>query len=227
MMGSVSQQNILTIFTTSINPHTLDERTIEELMASEPSQGSLTEHSTHDNNDSQDQRSLQTLSDASRISSETVNTALTVHSLTASAPTNSVQTQGLFQAPNKKISMRIFNFFSKLEALCSRRWYWELSCILLGTCCKFAVVVILCTVDRTALDAWNFPIQPNSLVSVFMTVAKSSLLLPVAECISQAKWIQFERAPHHLIRLQEYDEASRGPWGFRFSFFSAGKPEAL
>lgn len=182
-------------------------------MASEPSQGSLTEHSTHDNNDPQDRRSLQTLSDASWISSETVNTELTVHSLTASAPTNSVQTQGLIQAPNKKMSMQISNFFSKLEALCSRWWYWELACILLGICCKFAVVVILCTVDRTALDAWNFPIQPNSLVSVFMTVAKSSLLLPVAECISQVKWIQFEHAPHHLIRLQEYDEASRGPWG--------------
>ncbi|KAH7113907.1 hypothetical protein B0J11DRAFT_585100 [Dendryphion nanum] len=61
---------------------------------------------------------------------------------------------------------------------------------------------------------WTLPIQPNSLVAILSTIAKSSVLIPLAECIGQLKWTYFERpAATRLDHMQAFDEASRGPWG--------------
>jgi len=83
-----------------------------------------------------------------------------------------------------------------------------------------AVIIILIKVDGTALDDWAFPIQPNSMISVFMTISKSALLVPIAECISQSKWLRFRQAPRPLATLDEFDEASRGPWGSALLLFT-------
>lgn len=56
------------------------------------------------------------------------------------------------------------------------------------------------------------PIAPNTAVSVFATLSKSSLLLPVAECLSQLKWLHF-KSSHRLGELELFDKASRGPLG--------------
>jgi hypothetical protein len=52
----------------------------------------------------------------------------------------------------------------------------------------------------------------NSLVAIFSTIAKSSLLFPLAECMGQLKWAYFEK-PRSATYLQSFDSASRGPWG--------------
>ncbi|EKG10176.1 hypothetical protein MPH_12776 [Macrophomina phaseolina MS6] len=135
--------------------------------------------------------------------------SISERSVTASRPATHKTEQAQSRPSNVKGQRQLSNWIS----LCNRWWYWELACMFLGTCCIVAVIIILATVNGIALDSWKFPIQPNSLISVFITVGKSALLLPVAECISQAKWIQFKNAPHPLVKLQEYDEASRGPWG--------------
>ena len=46
-----------------------------------------------------------------------------------------------------------------------------------------------------------------------MTVAKAALLLPVAECISQLKWIYFQEQARTLEHIDLFDRASRGPFG--------------
>jgi hypothetical protein len=93
------------------------------------------------------------------------------------------------------------------------KWNWELAAILVSAIFMTAIVIILIYINGMALDDWRLPIRPNSLVSVFVGLSKSSVLVPVAECISQAKWIHFRRSAFPLIRVQQYDEASRGPWG--------------
>lgn len=97
--------------------------------------------------------------------------------------------------------------------LVHRWWLWELTC--LGISCLFmmAAVVTLLNVDGTPLAHWNFPIQLNSMVSVLMTISKSALLVSIAECISQAKWMQFGKSPCRLSQLQLFDDSSRGPCG--------------
>ncbi|KAK1751100.1 hypothetical protein QBC47DRAFT_417524 [Echria macrotheca] len=72
---------------------------------------------------------------------------------------------------------------------------------------------MLIKIDGMALDDWVFRIQPNSVISVCMTISKSALLFSISECISQSKWLQFRRAPRPLSMLDRFDEASRGPWG--------------
>jgi hypothetical protein len=80
--------------------------------------------------------------------------------------------------------------------------------------CIGLTIAILLYIDDKTVGAWKLAIQPNSLVAVFSTIAKSALLVPVAECIGQLKWIYFDSTePKTLAHLQAYDEASRGPWG--------------
>ena len=45
------------------------------------------------------------------------------------------------------------------------------------------------------------------------TLAKSSLLLAIAEVISQRKWIHFKRGSQQLMDFELFDAASRGPLG--------------
>ena len=109
-----------------------------------------------------------------------------------------------------------------LRTILHRWWLRELSALAVSALAMIAVVVVLSRIDDMALSYWAFPIQPNSLVSVFMTVSKSALLVPIAECIGQSKWFEFRRRPHHLASLQDFDEASRGPWGSALLLFRPG-----
>ncbi|KAK3369847.1 hypothetical protein B0H63DRAFT_514111 [Podospora didyma] len=109
------------------------------------------------------------------------------------------------------------------KILLYRGWLWELVALAVSVLSMAANLGVLCKVDGTALLDWQFPIQPNSLVSVFMTVSRSALLVPIAECISQTKWFNFGQAPGKLMALQDLDDASRGPWGSAQLLFSPRK----
>ena len=53
----------------------------------------------------------------------------------------------------------------------------------------------------------------NTLVAILSTLARTALLVPVASCISQLKWIYLVSASRSLRSVQVFDDASRGPWG--------------
>lgn len=99
------------------------------------------------------------------------------------------------------------------SSLWSDWWLWEIGSSFLSLGCVVAIVVILLNLHGKPLSSWRVPIAPNALVSLFATIAKAALLLPVASCISQLKWLYFERKAHPLNELQIFDDASRGPWG--------------
>ena len=101
----------------------------------------------------------------------------------------------------------------KLKVHISRYgWWWEVSSILVALLCTTAIITILTFVDQKPIASWRLPIQPNSLVSIFSTIAKSALLVSVAECLGQLKWDHFGK-PEPLSDIQVFDGASRGPWG--------------
>ena len=75
-----------------------------------------------------------------------------------------------------------------------------------------ALVAVLLKMDGIPLNDWRHIIQPNSLIAILTTVAKTSLMVPAASCISQLKWHHYQK-PRRLIELQVFDDASRGPWG--------------
>ncbi|GME34677.1 c6 and c2h2 transcription factor [Neofusicoccum parvum] len=92
-------------------------------------------------------------------------------------------------------------------------WFWEIFSIALSFSCNIAIAAILAVVDGKALSSWTMPIRPNALISVFAAFAKSALILPLTECISQYKWLYFSRNQQRLQDLQTFDDASRGPLG--------------
>jgi hypothetical protein len=53
----------------------------------------------------------------------------------------------------------------------------------------------------------------NTITAILSTVGRASLLLPVAECISQQKWAWFSGSVRPLTELEAFDQGSRGAFG--------------
>ena len=94
-----------------------------------------------------------------------------------------------------------------------KSWLWEICGGVFSLACLVAIIIILYKIQGTSLSSWKFRIRQNTLVSIFATLAKSALIIPVAACIGQLKWVHFKDKPDTLTKLDIFDEASRGPWG--------------
>ncbi|KAI9739830.1 MAG: hypothetical protein M1834_006551 [Cirrosporium novae-zelandiae] len=95
-------------------------------------------------------------------------------------------------------------------------WWLEILATILSVSALAAIFVVLVIYSSRPLASWPFSINLNTVISTCATVSKSSLLLAVAQCISQLKWAYFQnptRRPGRLYDLQIFDDASRGPLG--------------
>ncbi|KAF9640040.1 hypothetical protein BFW01_g11846 [Lasiodiplodia theobromae] len=113
-------------------------------------------------------------------------------------------------------------------------WFWELAGAILSAVCILAVVVLAYNINKTLLSAWKLPSSPSTMISTFITIAKTAMLLPVSEGLSQLKWLYFwiNRSKHRpLGDIEAFEDASRGPWGSLLIFgrigFQQGSPLAL
>jgi hypothetical protein len=86
-----------------------------------------------------------------------------------------------------------------------------------------SIFAILFKMNNRSLDAWPFFIQFNSLIAIFSTIAKSSVLVALTGGLSQLEWNHFEETGGTLDHLQYFDAASRGPWGSFVFFFRMRK----
>lgn len=98
-------------------------------------------------------------------------------------------------------------------------WWWEFTGMAFSLCAFTAALILLGTLQGKPLSSWAFPIAPNSLLSVFVTLSKTALLLVVSGCIGQLKWLFFHNGEHRMTDLQVFEEASRGPLGSLGFFF--------
>lgn len=105
--------------------------------------------------------------------------------------------------------MRGFHHWSRLE---TDWWMRELGALLLGFSSLLCVILILQIHEGRPLPDWPLSITINSLVSIFSTIMGMTLVVPLAEGISQAKWLWFQHY-HPLSDMEVYDRGSRGPWG--------------
>lgn len=62
----------------------------------------------------------------------------------------------------------------------------------LSMLCIVVIIVILYKVSGKPLADWDEPVSLNAVISVLSTAVKAGLILPVAECISQLKWIYLQ-----------------------------------
>ncbi|KAM7212003.1 Protein of unknown function (DUF3176) domain containing protein [Rhypophila decipiens] len=91
-------------------------------------------------------------------------------------------------------------------------WWLELVSCFFALASLFAIVGTAFPHQGLPLPRWPFDLSINTLVSVYMVVMKSAILLVVADGLGQMKWSWFRRA-RPLSHLEIFDEASRGPWG--------------
>jgi hypothetical protein len=103
-------------------------------------------------------------------------------------------------------------------------WWWEMLALIVCVASVVGLAVLLNSIDNTPLRRWYSRVRPNSVVAIFTTVNKASMLVPAASCISQLKWHHFSRAPRKVTELQLFDEASRGPWGSLVFLFRVSHP---
>ena len=124
------------------------------------------------------------------------------------------QATGLRDSGKQKFSKRQKQAWKSAWHSYTHGWWVELSAIVLALLCFTAAAILLGTIHDRPLASWTqrFPIAPNSLLSIFVTLTKTALLLVVSSCISQWKWLLF-RHPRRMDDLQTFDSASRGPLG--------------
>ena len=75
-----------------------------------------------------------------------------------------------------------------------------------------AVIFTLLPYQHQPLPSLPYHISINTLISVLITAMKASSLVVLAEGLGQLKW-EYLKTPRPLQHLQDYDTASRGPWG--------------
>ncbi|KAF2138172.1 uncharacterized protein K452DRAFT_199711, partial [Aplosporella prunicola CBS 121167] len=92
-------------------------------------------------------------------------------------------------------------------------WVWELGGMIISIGCMVTMLILLPYLDHKPVDEWHFLIAPNTMISTLITISKTSMLLTVAEGLSQLKWLYFKTAKRSLPELDIFDGASRGPWG--------------
>ncbi|KAK0123470.1 hypothetical protein ONS96_010453 [Cadophora gregata f. sp. sojae] len=92
------------------------------------------------------------------------------------------------------------------------KWKWELLSLVGTIMALVAIVIVLNHYNGKPSPKWPYEITLNTLVSVFSTLLKALMMMAVAECISQLKWIWF-KDPRSLTDLTTFENASRGPWG--------------
>ncbi|KAI0189000.1 hypothetical protein EV127DRAFT_470958 [Xylaria flabelliformis] len=92
-------------------------------------------------------------------------------------------------------------------------WLWEFCGMSLSIGSIIAVIYQAVNLDGTLLTDWTSDISPNTVISALVTLAKTSMLLALAEGLSQAKWLYFWNAKRTLSNVSVYEDASRGPWG--------------
>ena len=64
--------------------------------------------------------------------------------------------------------------------------------------------------DGNDLSSWEYKWNPTSTLALGITIAKASMMVPVASALGQLKWRWFSKAPRTLDGIEHFDEASRG-----------------
>jgi Protein of unknown function (DUF3176) len=109
------------------------------------------------------------------------------------------------------------------QSLVERWWLWELSAWLVCTAALLGMAGFLAPADQKPVPKWvvsgtirgytlGFSISINSVLSIFSTVVKSAVMIPVAASISQLKWLWFSDG-HKLSDFQRFEAAKSGPLG--------------
>jgi uncharacterized protein DUF3176 len=91
-------------------------------------------------------------------------------------------------------------------------WLAEWFALLLGFIALTGAVILLLRNNGKSVRSWH-SITLNAAVSALAAVTRSMILMAVASCLSQYKWIWFKEQPRPLPDFEVINQASRGPSG--------------
>lgn len=98
---------------------------------------------------------------------------------------------------------------SQRDSWVHRFWFWEVFSILGALIALAAMVITLVLHQDKPLPKWPSAITINALIAVFSAILKACVVMPIAESISQLKWLWFQKA-RPLRNFEQWDLASRG-----------------
>jgi hypothetical protein len=109
---------------------------------------------------------------------------------------------------------------SKYERWVERLWLFEIFALVISTLALLGLVILLQVTNGEKVPNWTirpkhtkaFTVTINSVISIFSTLVKSTVIIPVAACMGELKWLWFN-AGHSLTDIQVFDSAARGPLG--------------
>lgn len=99
-----------------------------------------------------------------------------------------------------------------LADLINSWWLFEGLAWIISAAAMAVLVATLFLTDGRPLPHWPMQITLNSFISILGTIIKAAMVVPIAEGISQLKWLWFKKAGV-LRDIQTFDEASRGLFG--------------
>ncbi|KAF4816302.1 hypothetical protein CGCSCA5_v006645 [Colletotrichum siamense] len=91
-------------------------------------------------------------------------------------------------------------------------WWQELIWCAISLISVCALYILLRHYDNRKLPDWPSGLTLNTVIALLATVARSAFVIPVSEGLSQLKWLWY-RKQRTLKDFQDFDAASRGPWG--------------
>ncbi|EXJ77021.1 hypothetical protein A1O3_10178 [Capronia epimyces CBS 606.96] len=106
------------------------------------------------------------------------------------------------------------------ETLVEKLWLFEIIALAVSLVALLAIVTILRVTEGRRVPTWQIKpkhtkpltVTINSVVSIFSTIVKSTVLIPVIAALGELKWIWF-RQDHRLTDFQVFDSAAKGPLG--------------
>lgn len=104
------------------------------------------------------------------------------------------------------------SFLLSFDNVINEWWLWEVFGWLMSALALTALVTVLAVCDQKPSPRWQLGITLNAIISICATIAQTTMLVPITQCISQLKWCWFHRR-RALSMMQLFDDASRGPWG--------------
>jgi hypothetical protein len=98
-----------------------------------------------------------------------------------------------------------------LSTILHNWWLEAIYCILvIGS--LIAIMATISPYDGRPIPQWPYHLSVNTLIAIYTTVLRATMLIITAEGLSQLKWVWFSR--HRPLQdLTRHDMASRGPWG--------------
>jgi hypothetical protein len=94
----------------------------------------------------------------------------------------------------------------------SDSWLFEIVSILISLLSIVAISALLAYYNGKLLFKWH-NVTLNTVISVFATLARISLILAVSSSIGQWRWNWFLKRPRRLADIDVLDSASRGSFG--------------